>query len=105
MSYQNGRAPDVGEVIDVPFTEAVPTKRSILKVILGDADTRVPVRPIRNLNKDYCRAMLTKSAIEHIGALSMEEQYLLEVAPQGAVRYKAIIDAYTRKAIKQIEKL
>lgn len=105
MSYQNSHAPEDSEVIDVTFMEVPPTKRSILKVLLGDGDTYVPVRPTRQLNKDYCRAMLTKSAIEHIGALSTEEQYLLEVAPQGAARYKAIIDAYTKKAIKQIERL
>ena len=48
------------------------------------------------------RAMLTNVALENIGALSALEDHLCQVAPGGAERYKAVVDAYTFGACQTI---
>jgi hypothetical protein len=48
------------------------------------------------------RAMLTNTALENVGALSALEAHLTQVAPQGAERYRHIVDAYALGAAQKI---
>lgn len=48
------------------------------------------------------RAILTKTALDNIGALSALENYLNLVAPSGQERYKQIVDAYALGAAQKI---
>lgn len=40
------------------------------------------------------RALLTKTALDNLGALSAFEAHLTEIAPYGTERYRKIVDAY-----------
>jgi hypothetical protein len=48
------------------------------------------------------RALLTNMALESVGALSALEEHLCQIAPCGAGRYRAIVDAYTLGAANKI---
>lgn len=41
------------------------------------------------------RALITHTALEHVGALTALEQHLITVAPLGEARYREIVDSYT----------
>jgi hypothetical protein len=48
------------------------------------------------------RALLTNMALENVGALSALENHLTQIAPQGAERYRHIVDAYALGAAQKI---
>jgi predicted mannosyl-3-phosphoglycerate phosphatase (HAD superfamily) len=48
------------------------------------------------------RALLTKTALDNLGALSALEAHLTVMAPYGQERYKQIVDAYTLGAAQKI---
>jgi hypothetical protein len=48
------------------------------------------------------RGVLTNTALENVGALSALEAHLIEIAPQGAERYRHIVDAYALSAAQKI---
>lgn len=50
------------------------------------------------------RAMLTHTALEHVGALTALEQHLITVAPLGEARYREIVDNYTLGAAAAIRR-
>jgi hypothetical protein len=51
---------------------------------------------------EQCRALLTKTALDNVGALSALESHLTKVAPYGMYRYKEIVDAYALGAAQKI---
>jgi hypothetical protein len=53
---------------------------------------------------EQCRALLTKTALDNLGALSALEAHLTVLAPYGQERYKQIVDAYTIGAAQKIWK-
>lgn len=50
------------------------------------------------------RALLTNTALEHVGALTALEQHLIAVAPLGEARYREIVDSYTLGAAAAIRR-
>ena len=54
--------------------------------------------------QDHCRALLAANALRNTLALSMAESQAISYAPQGAERYKAIVDAYAEMAAKTIRR-
>ncbi|MDQ4213746.1 hypothetical protein [Microbacterium capsulatum] len=50
------------------------------------------------------RALLTNTALEHVGALTALEQHLITVAPLGEARYREIVDSYTLGAAAAIRR-
>ena len=48
------------------------------------------------------RAYLTNMALENTGALSALEGHLTQIAPNGAERYRHIVDAYALGAAQKI---
>lgn len=50
------------------------------------------------------RAILTHTALEHVGALTALEQHLITVAPLGEARYREIVDSYTLGASTAIRR-
>ena len=50
------------------------------------------------------RALLTHTALEHVGALTALEQHLITVAPLGEARYREIVDSYTLGAAAAIRR-
>lgn len=53
---------------------------------------------------DRCRAILTQSALENIGALTFSATQLSQIAPQSSQHYTAILEAYAKQAAAQIER-
>ncbi|MCM1343737.1 MAG: hypothetical protein NC305_11030 [Lachnospiraceae bacterium] len=53
---------------------------------------------------DRKQAMLAKSALEHVGGLSVMAGRLSEVTPQSKEIYMEIVNAYAQKAIQRIER-
>lgn len=54
--------------------------------------------------QEYCAAAYSSTALRHVGALSMMELQLNQIAPQGANRYSAIIDSYTRTIVHALDR-
>lgn len=50
------------------------------------------------------RALLTHTALEHVGALTALEQHLITVAPLGEARYREIVDSYALGASAAIRR-
>lgn len=50
------------------------------------------------------RAYLAQTALENVGALSAMEDHLMQVAPNGAARYREIVDSYAIGASSVIRK-
>jgi hypothetical protein len=48
------------------------------------------------------RAMLANTVLENVGSLSAMEEFCCQLAPNGAERYKTIVDAYTIGAAQKI---
>lgn len=58
---------------------------------------------IAKLSED-ARALLTNTALEHVGALTALEQHLITIAPLGEARYREIVDSYTLGASAAIRR-
>lgn len=65
---------------------------------------RVQARGIVARLTEEGRAMLTHTALEHVGALTALEQHLITVAPLGEARYREIVDSYTLGASAAIRR-
>lgn len=50
------------------------------------------------------RGVLANTALQNVGALTALEQHLIEIAPLGEARYKAIVDAYALGAAQSISR-
>jgi hypothetical protein len=50
------------------------------------------------------RALLTNTALQSVGALTALEQHLIQIAPLGEARYRAIVDAFTVGAASAISR-
>ena len=48
------------------------------------------------------RALITKTALDNLGALSALEAHLIQIAPYGQERYRQVIDAYALGAASKI---
>jgi len=55
---------------------------------------RVVAQGLATNSREQVRAMLTNTALQNVGALTALEEHLIRVAPLGAARYEAIVDAY-----------
>lgn len=65
---------------------------------------RVQSRAVVAKLTEDARALLTNTALEHVGALTALEQYLITVAPMGEARYREIVDSYTVGAATAIRR-
>lgn len=65
---------------------------------------RVQSRAIVAKLTENGRALVTHTALEHVGALSALEQHLIAVAPLGEARYREIVDSYALGAAAAIRR-
>ena len=65
---------------------------------------RVQARAVVVKLTEDARALLTSSALEHVGALTALEQHLITIAPLGEARYREIVDSYTLGAAAAIRR-
>ncbi len=51
---------------------------------------------------EHCHALIAKSTLDNVAALTAYEEHLCCIAPGGANRYKAIVDQYTMGALQRM---
>ena len=51
---------------------------------------------------EQCRAILAKTALDNLGALSAFEEHLISIAPNGESQYRKIIEAYAAGSAMKI---
>lgn len=85
----------VGEVIDVAPEDC--------GMVLYSSGTILDVAA-KMAEQNRCRALLAANALRNTLALSMAESQAISYAPQGADRYRAIVDAYAEMAVKTIRR-
>lgn len=108
MSYQ-GRSPGSDGYIDAEYTEVIaPQPRSmgirLLPRRTGAIAGEVMEQAVVLATHDRCLALLAKAGMEHTAALSMMETQFASMTPQGAERYREIVDAYAQKAADKVRR-
>ena len=89
--------PVTGEILDM-----VPARRSFSR--RGETALSAMVEnALIAAGHDHCQALLTKTALEHTGALSNMATRLSNIDPEGTEHYREIVAAYVRKAVQRIE--
>ena len=73
-----------------------------LKLAIDLENSNVLKNTVVSIAHEQGRALLTKSALENIAALSALENHLFKIAPLGQERYKQILDAYAVGAAQKI---
>lgn len=63
---------------------------------------RVVAQGLATNAREQVRALLADTALQRVGALTALEEHLIKVAPLGAARYEAIVDAYALGAAQTI---
>lgn len=99
-SNTKGRQVYEGEVIG-----SVPVRRSINALLATQSGSIMLQNAMLEAGHDKCRAMMAQSVLEHTGTLSVLAARMSAIAPQGREHYAAIIDAYARKAARQLERM
>ncbi len=81
---------------------SIPKPLGITGWMAANAGSRVVQAAMFEATREQCRTMLTKSALENVGALSALEAHLNSVAPNGQERYQMIVDAYAVGAAMRV---
>ena len=89
--------------IDVEPIDLTPPKPSFWREILGIPPKPASTQVREKLEDEQCRALFTKTVLEHVGMLSEQEQRMASTTPQAAARYRVLIDIHTKKMIQEIE--
>ena len=107
MSYQ-GRYPGSDRYIDAEYTEVITAPRGpgmhLLPRRTGAIVGEVMEQAMVLATHDRCLALLAKAGMEHTAALSMMEQQFTSMTPQGAERYREIVDTYAQKAADKVRR-
>ena len=80
------------------FAAALP----IASQLPASVSNRMLQSAIVQATHEQLRALLTKSALDNVGALSAYEAHLQDVAPLGSARYKAINDVFALSAVMRL---
>ena len=99
-SHTKDRQVYAGEVI-----ESIPARRSINALLATQPGSIMLQSAMLEAGHDKCRAMMAQSILEHTGTLSVLAARMSAIAPQSSEHYAAIIDAYARKAARQLERM
>jgi hypothetical protein len=97
--------------------DIIPRLADILDSLRGDrAYGRVPREVVRAIQREHARGLVAaarlnagahaaRTGLVNTGMLSKDEEYLLQFAPLGEARYKAIVDAYAIYAAGEVGSL
>jgi hypothetical protein len=97
--------------------DLVPRLADTLESLRGDRRyTRVPRDVVRTIQREHGRGLVVaarlnvgahaaRTGLLNTGMLSKDEEYLLQLAPLGEARYKAIVDAYAIYAAGEVGSL
>lgn len=105
MNQQHKTVDDVYETLTGDVIETEPQANYGLATALA---SRPGKQILRNAQlaavHDYCCSAYSSSALKHVGALSMMELQLNQMAPQGRARYSAIVDGYVRTVVRTLDR-
>lgn len=88
-----------GEIVQSPAS-----KRSINAMLTSHSGGLMLQNAMMEAGYDRCRALLTQSALENMGALTLLATRMSQIAPQSNRHYAAILEAYAKKTAEQIER-
>lgn len=100
-NYNEGARPVYeGEVIT-----SLPARKSINMLLSTRPGSIMLQNAMLEAGHDKCRAMMAQEVIEHVGTLTTIANRMSSLAPQSNEHYRDVIDAYARKAVRQIERM
>lgn len=96
------------DIIDADYVEVSPAPYSMdVDLLPRFASTRMK-RVIKEAmvqrTHDQCQALMAKTGMEHIAALTVMEQQFASIAPQSAEQYRAIVNAYAQQAVEKVRR-
>ncbi len=103
--HQTSRTAGGRHVYGGEIMESVPARRSINALLATNSGSIMLQNAMLEAGHDKCRAMMAQSVLEHTGTLTVLAARMAAIAPQSGEHYAAIIDAYARKAARQIERM
>ena len=107
MNYQGTYPSSPDYVIEADYTE-IPQESFGIRFknwLNATHCTPSPECAMQQMEVVRCHALLTASALRHTVALSAMEQKAIDFTPQGAYRYKAIVDGYAEAAARMVRRL
>lgn len=105
MKHQTSYTKKNHPVYEEEIVESVPARRSINALLATRSGSIMLQNTMLEAGHDKCRAMMAQSVLEHTGTLTVLAARMSAIAPQSNEHYAAIINAYARKAAKQIERM
>lgn len=80
-----------------PATIILPDSKpiSMTGLMAAVAGNRMLQNTANEAVREHCKALLVKSALDNVAALSAFEAHLQCIAPSGSERYRMILDAYS----------
>lgn len=100
MSYPENNVP----ILEAEIVPSPASKRSINTMLTSRSGGLMLQNAMMEAGYDRCRALLTQSALENMGALTLMATRMSQIAPQSNRHYAAILEVYARKTTEQIER-
>lgn len=105
MNKSHKTVDDIYETLTGDVIETEPRANYGLATALSSRQGKLMLRNAQLAGvHDYCCAAFSSTALRHVGALSMMELQLNQMAPQGRARYEAIINSYTQTVVRAIDR-
>lgn len=105
MKQQYKTVDDIYETLTGDVIETEPQANYGLATALSSRQGKLMIRNAQLAGvHDYCAAAFSSTALKHVGALSMMELQLNQMAPQGRARYEAIVNSYTQTVVRTIDR-
>lgn len=107
MNYQATYPSSPNYVIEADYTE-IPQESlgtQLKNWLNSPCGGPSPERAMQQMEIDRSHALLAASALRHTVYLSAMEQKAIDYAPQGAHRYRAIVDGYAEAAARMIREV
>lgn len=105
MKQQYKTVDDIYETLTGDVIETEPQANYGLATALSSRQGKLMIRNAQLAGvHDYCAAAFSSTALKHVGALSMMELQLNQMAPQGRARYEAIVNCYTQAVIRTLDR-
>lgn len=105
MRNPNNYTDNLAQVVEEETREPAPVRYNVGHMLLTSRSGRLMLQDaMLEAGYDKCRALLTQSAMENTATLAAMTAQLSQVAPHASVYYTALLDAYARKAIEQVER-
>lgn len=103
--FKTNKVPNFSSALTGDVIGTIPEENYAIAEWAGTRQGRIVAKRTQtDMGTLHCRTALTATALEQVGKLTLAEGMLNQVAPWGADRYRAIVNAYTMRAVEQITK-